>query len=79
MIFLIYEGVSILMTKGRTEKSLHGHAQAIRATTHSGSSVDPLDVAQEAAGALLAQDDTDIDILPHLRASRLRRGIPITG
>lgn len=47
------------MTKGRTEKSLHGHAQAIRATTHSGSSVDPLDVAQEAAGALLGQDDTD--------------------
>ena len=59
VIFLIYEGVSILMTKGRTEKSLLGHAQAIRATTHSGSSVDPLDVAQEVAGALLAQDDTD--------------------
>lgn len=56
VIFLIYEGVSILMTKGRIRKPSGGLLHAPQTTTHSGTSVNPVDVAKEAAGTMEAQD-----------------------
>jgi hypothetical protein len=56
VVFLIYEGVSTLMTKGRTRKALGGHPQAILTTTHGGTGANPEDIAKEAAGTMEAQE-----------------------
>ena len=59
VVFLIYEGVSILMTKGRIRKPSGGLPHTTPVTTHSGTSVNTVDVSKEAAGTMESQEGAE--------------------